>query len=63
MADLQCVVCLYLPELAPQHPAVTVLEGYAVCTDHMPYVARGHRWHAVLESARHRGYMDTSGEF
>lgn len=61
--ELMCALCLYLPNHEPED-AVTVLEGYAVCSDHMGYVAQGTRWYALLEALRAgRGYVDTKGEF
>jgi hypothetical protein len=53
---------MYVPGAAVA-PAVTVLEGYAVCSDHLGYVAQGTRWQGILEAVRHRGYVDTSGSF
>lgn len=59
---MTCALCLYILD-GPRTPAVTVVEGYAVCHDHLPYVAQGTRWYRLLEAVRHRGYTDTSGEF
>lgn len=57
-----CALCLYNPD-GPRTLAVTVLEGYAVCHDHLPYVAQGTRWYHLLEAVQHREDTDTKGEF
>jgi hypothetical protein len=57
-----CVFCLCTPD-GPRTLAVTVVEGYAVCHDHLPYVAQGTRWYRLQEAVEHRGYTDTKGEF
>lgn len=50
MSELRCGVCIYVePGLAPK--AVTVIEGYAVCDDHLGLVAQGMRFAAMLEHA------------
>jgi len=44
---LCCVVCLYVREgVAPS--AVTVINGYAVCDDHVTVVAGATSWDSIL---------------
>jgi hypothetical protein len=45
---LQCAVCLHAdPHDRVRTSAVTVIEGYAVCEDHVAFVAHGERWAAI----------------
>jgi len=48
MIELQCALCHYdLPRKVT--PAVTVIEGFAVCGKHVSCVAQGKRWHRIME--------------
>lgn len=47
---MNCAICLYVSG-NPRRKAVTVLEGYAVCADHLGYVAQGSRWAAIYYDA------------
>jgi hypothetical protein len=48
-----CCVCLYVREgIAPD--AVTVINGYAVCEDHLGIVAQGREWNSILVIAGRR---------
>jgi hypothetical protein len=49
---LACCICLFALRDEVARDAVTVIEGYAVCYNHMGYVAQGNRWHAILKEAR-----------
>lgn len=49
---LACAVCLYALRDDVAREAITVIEGYAVCYDHMGLVAQGKRWSAIMEAAR-----------
>lgn len=55
--SLSCGVCLYDESGDEADDAITVIEGYAVCENHLGFVAQGSRFHAILETARreHRG--------
>lgn len=46
---LDCAVCLYSHGKAT---ATTVLEGYAVCADHLGVVAQGSTFHSIVRMAR-----------
>lgn len=48
---LHCAVCLYV-RTGVALMAVTIIEGYAVCEDHMGYVAQGSRFHAITSAAK-----------
>jgi hypothetical protein len=48
---LVCGVHLYAVE-GEAPPAVTVIEGYAVCEDHAGLVAQGERFAGILAAAR-----------
>lgn len=48
-----CAICMYVPDTPHEaNEAVTVIRGYAVCDDHMGYVAQGEEWHAILSTAK-----------
>ena len=49
---LVCAICMYIKSDEPASEAVTVIEGYAVCDDHLGYVAQGERWYHILRAAR-----------
>lgn len=60
---MTCALCLMVGKLA-HNDAVTVVEGYAVCEYHLPYLAQGMRWEALQAALKAgRGYTDTKGEF
>jgi hypothetical protein len=44
-----CCVCWYVRELP--RPADTVLNGYAVCEDHIEVLPHGDRWAAIRREA------------
>jgi hypothetical protein len=47
---LKCALCLFGHET--DHPeAITVINGIAVCYDHMGIVATGQQFHAWIEAA------------
>jgi hypothetical protein len=48
---LACCICLYGLRAGVARPALTLIEGYAVCYDHMGHVAQGARWHHILQVA------------
>lgn len=48
---MNCAVCLHVGP-NPNRRAVTIIEGYAVCQDHLGYVAQGNRWSAIYHEAR-----------
>jgi hypothetical protein len=47
---LVCALCLYVRS-EEATGAITVLKGYAVCSEHMGLVAQGLDWHGVLKAA------------
>lgn len=52
---LRCAVCLYARKRPGQKVAdlaTTVLDGYAVCYDHLGVVAQGEKFHSILRTAR-----------
>jgi hypothetical protein len=49
---LVCALCLYVREGTSVEEALTVCEGTAVCENHLPLVAQGLDWHAVLKAAQ-----------
>lgn len=49
--SLVCAVCLYDND-APANEAETVIEGYAVCYDHLGYVAQGVNFAGIIRIAR-----------
>lgn len=49
MKGLDCCICIYDLTRKEIAPARTVIEGFAVCDDHMGYVAQGKRWHSIME--------------
>jgi hypothetical protein len=57
--DLLCAICLYTKEDTANR-AVTVIRGYAVCDDHLGYVAQGEEWFYILRAAK-REEAGTSG--
>ena len=52
MRDLLCAVCLYDESRLPPEPALTVIEGYAVCEHHLGFVAQGERFAGIIRTAR-----------
>lgn len=50
---LYCAICMYVPD-TPHLPteAVTILNGFAVCDEHLGVVAQGQEWHTILSVAR-----------
>jgi hypothetical protein len=59
---IRCAICFYVPETPHEAAeAVTIIRGYAVCEDHLGYVAQGTEWHAILSAAR-REHSDGSKE-
>jgi hypothetical protein len=48
---VKCVLCLYVRS-GEAEEAVTVIEGYAVCEDHLGIMAQGLDWHGVLKAAQ-----------
>lgn len=48
---LVCAVCLYVRD-GVASPAITVIEGYAVCEDHLGYVAQGTTFATIVRSVR-----------
>jgi hypothetical protein len=55
-----CAVCLYI-RTGVAESAITVIEGYAVCEDHLGYVAQGQRFASILETARRESDSAPSG--
>lgn len=51
---LCCAVCLYVRK-GVANEATTIIEGYAVCDDHLGYVAQGERFVSILRTAREAG--------
>ena len=49
---LICSLCLYAEPGGTANRALTVIEGYAVCDDHLGYVAQGQTWHSMLTAMR-----------
>jgi hypothetical protein len=49
---LCCAVCLYDGNDAAANDAATVVEGYAVCFDHLGFVAQGQRFAGIVRTAR-----------
>lgn len=49
---LVCALCLYREPGGKANTALTVIEGYAVCDDHLGYVAQGERFAGILRSVR-----------
>lgn len=53
---LECIICFYYPTTPhPTLPAITIIRGYAVCIDHMGYVAQGSEFHNILKQVRYNG--------
>lgn len=48
--DLVCAICLYT-KTDTANRAITVIRGYAVCDDHLGYVAQGEEWYYILRAA------------
>jgi hypothetical protein len=62
MPDLVCSICLYIPLPDGVADAATVINGHAVCIDHLGYVAGPIRGHdAILRFAREQE-ADTTRE-
>jgi hypothetical protein len=49
---LICALCLYKDSGGKAKTALTVIEGYAVCDDHLGYVAQGQNWASILRAVR-----------
>lgn len=49
---LVCAICLYRPDGGKAKTALTVIEGYAVCEDHLGYVAQGQRFAGLIETVK-----------
>lgn len=64
MPDLVCSICIYIPPSDGVHVAETVLNGHAVCVDHIGYVAGPIRGHdAILRFVREQeADTEESGE-
>lgn len=52
---LVCAVCLYCVDGRKAETALTVIEGYAVCGDHLGYVAQGERYASIVRAVREHG--------
>ena len=51
--SLFCCVCIYVPPKdGKMRLAWTIVNGYAVCGDHIGYVPHGPAWTGVIEAAR-----------
>lgn len=50
ITGLNCALCLYDLQHPAVAPAITVIEGFAVCESHMGYVAQGTRWFHIMEA-------------
>lgn len=56
---LSCCFCLFprinegITITPPVQDAVTVIGGFAVCSDHLHIVCRGSVWHELITLARH----------
>lgn len=48
---MKCCLCLYTRSGLAED-AITVIRGYAVCADHMGYVAQGTDWYHTLSAAK-----------
>ena len=49
---LVCALCMYREPGGKAKTALTVIAGYAVCEDHLGYVAQGQRFAGILRSVR-----------
>lgn len=49
---LVCALCLYMEDGRKANIALTVIEGYAVCDDHLGYVAQGQHFHSLITAIR-----------
>lgn len=49
---LVCAVCMYKPGGGKAKTALTVIEGYAVCDDHLGYVAQGQTFYSILTAVQ-----------
>jgi len=47
---LICAVCLYNEGGGKAKTALTVIEGYAVCDDHLGYVAQGQKFASIIRT-------------
>lgn len=54
---MNCAICLSFAD-NPNRRAITVMDGYAVCQEHLSFVSDSKRWaeiyYAVREAARPR---------
>lgn len=57
---LVCAVCLYVLDGGKAKTALTVIEGYAVCDDHLGYVAQGTTFHSIISAARRESAIRTA---
>lgn len=48
---MYCAVCLGIESETPAEP-ITIIHGYAVCSEHMPLMQAGTIWPDVLYNAR-----------
>jgi hypothetical protein len=49
---LVCALCMYAEPGGKAKTALTVIEGYAVCEDHMGYVAQGEGFASIVRAVR-----------
>ena len=49
-----CALCMYETKDCFQeaNKAITVLRGYAVCEDHISYLAQGNEWAVIMNAIR-----------
>ena len=52
--SLYCVLCMYSPKGGKAKSAVTIIQGYAVCDDHMGYVAQGSEWYFLYRAVQNQ---------
>jgi hypothetical protein len=63
MSTVFCAVCYYVPPPDKRlRVAVTIIEGYAVCEDHLGYVAQGQRFAAILNAAQRAAEVSQEGK-
>ena len=51
VAKLYCCICVY-SRSSTAATADTVIRGYAVCVDHVGYVAQGTEWAVIMNTIR-----------
>lgn len=54
---MTCCICLFLP--GKSYNAITIIDGYAVCEDHIGYV-QGGNWFSILRLARDNEELNAS---